>query len=150
MFIFIIHFIDILLSGLLSGIMVCIWQRADYKTTSEISNLEIQKANMKTFDDKIPFLGLMTALLSIVSAVLQNDILIIFIPLLIATILLIVSGIITMYGNQPINKQIQRWTKDFIPGKWEFIRDRWLSFHIYRSILTLIAFILIVFADLIK
>lgn len=150
MFIFIIRFFDILFSGLLAGIMICIWQGADYKANSETANLEIKLVNMKTFNDKIPLLGLMIILFSLVAAGLQNHIMIIFIPLLLASLLLIISGIITRFGNQPINKQIQRWSKDFIPSKWEFVRDKWLSYHIYRTILTLIAFALIVFASLIN
>lgn len=150
MFIFIIRFFDILFSGLLAGIMICIWQAADYKANSEISNLEIQQANIKIFNDKILLMGLMTILLTLASAVLQNHIMIIFIPLLFASLFLIVSGIITRYVNQPINKQIQRWSKDFIPGKWEYIREKWLSYHIYRSILMLLAFVLIIFASLIN
>jgi Domain of unknown function (DUF1772) len=150
MFIFIIRFFDILFSGLLAGIMICVWQGADHNATSEISNLEIQQANIKIFNDKIPLLGLITILLTLTSAILQNQIMIIFIPLLIAFLFLIVSGIITRYGNQPINKQIQRWSKDFIPSKWEYIRDKWFSFHIYRTILTVLAFVLITLACLIN
>ena len=150
MIIFIIRFFDILSSGLLAGIMICIWQGADHKASSEMSNLEIQQANIKTFNDKIPLLGLMNILLSIASAALQIHIMIIFIPLLSASLFLMVSGIITRYGNQPINKQIQRWSKDYIPSKWEYIRDKWFSYHIYRTILTLLAFILIILASLIN
>jgi Domain of unknown function (DUF1772) len=149
MFIFIIRFFDILFSGLLAGIMISIWQGAD-KAISEISNLEIQKANIKIMNDKIPLLELMTILLTLASAALQTYIVILFIPLLIASIFLMVSGIITRYGNQPINKQIQRWSKDFIPSKWEYIRDKWFTYHIYRTILTLLAFILIILACLIN
>ncbi len=150
MIIFIIRFFDILSSGLLAGIMICIWQGADHKASSEMSNLEIQQANIKTFNDKIPLLGLMNILLTIASAALQIHIMIIFIPLLSASLFLMVSGIITRYGNQPINKQIQRWSKDYIPSKWEYIRDKWFSYHIYRTILTLLAFILIILASLIN
>ena len=150
MFIFIIRFFDILFSGLLAGIMICIWQTADYKPVLETTYLEIQQANMKTFSDKIPLLGLMTILLSLVSAFLQNHIMIIFIPLLLASLLLLVSGIITRYGNQPINKQVQRWSKDIIPGKWEFVRDKWFSYHIYRTVLSLLAFVLIIFSSLLN
>ncbi len=150
MFIFIIRFFDILFSGLLTGIMICIWQGADYKTSSETTNLVIHQATINIFNDKIPLLGLIIILLSLAAAALQNHIMIIFIPLLLASLLLMVSKIITRYGNHPINKQIQRWSKDFIPTKWEYINDKWLSYHIYRTILTLIAFILIIFASLIN
>jgi Domain of unknown function (DUF1772) len=148
MIIFIIRFFDILLSGLLAGIMICIWQGADHKASSEISNLEIQQANIKIFDDKIPLLGLMTILLSLISAALQNHIMIIFIPLILASLFLMVSGILTRYGNQPINKQIRRWSKDFIPNKWEYMRDKWFYYHMYRTILTLLAFVIIITTSL--
>ncbi len=150
MFIFIIRFFDILFSGLLAGIMICIWQSADYKTSSETTNLVIHQATIKLFNDKIPLLGLMAILLSLAFAAMKNQIMIIFVPLLIASLFLIAGGIITRYGNQPINKQIQRWSKDFIPSKWEYVRDKWFSFHIYRTIFTLLAFILIIFASLIN
>lgn len=148
MFIFIIRFFDILFSGLLSGIMICIWQGADNKGISEKTNLEIQQANIRIFSDKIPFLGWITILLTLVSAAMQNQIIPIFIPLLLASLLLTGGGIITRYGNRPINKQIQRWSNNFIPSKWEYIKDKWFSYHIYRTILTLLAFVLIIFASL--
>jgi hypothetical protein len=150
MFIFIIRFFDILFSGLLAGIMISIWQGADHNATSEINNFEIQQANIKIFNDKIPLLGFITILFTLTSAALQNHIMIIFIPLLTASLFLIVSGIITRYGNQPLNKQIQRWSKDFIPSKWQYITDKWFAYHIYRTILTQLAFILIVLACLIN
>src|SRR5579864_3908225 len=135
MIVFIIRFFDILISGLLAGIMICIWQGADSKDALEPTNFELQQANMKTCKDKIPLLGLMTILLTLASAALQNHIMIIFIPLLLASLLLLISGIITRYGNQPINKQIQRWSKAYIPGKWEYIRDKWVYYHIYRTLI---------------
>ncbi len=150
MFIFIIRFFDILFSGLLAGIMICIWQAAAYKAEREISNLEIQQANIKIFNDKIPLLGLMTIILTLTSVALQNHMMIIFIPLLLAALFLMISGIISRYVNQPINKQIQRWSKDYIPGKWEYIRDKWVSYHIYRTIFTLLAFVLIILTSLIN
>jgi hypothetical protein len=150
MFIFILRFFDILFSGLLAGIMICVWQGADHRATSEISNLEIQQANIKIFNDKIPLLELITILLTLASAALQTYIVIIFILLLIASLFLMASAIITRYGNQPINKQIQRWSKDFIPSKWEYIRDKWLSYHIYRSIFILFAFAFIILASLLN
>ena len=56
MFIFIIRFFDILFSGLLTGIMICISQGADYKTSSETTNLVIHQATINIFNDKIPFI----------------------------------------------------------------------------------------------
>ncbi len=93
----------------------------------------------------MPMLLFLSILLTLASAYLQNKYLSIFIPLLISGVFLVSSEIVSQFGNRPIDKQILRWTTTHIPDKWEYLLDRWLYFHRFRTILVLIVFVLLVF-----
>jgi uncharacterized membrane protein len=57
-----------------------------------------------------------------------------------AVCLIIVSLLITMLVEVPIVSQIQHWTVAAIPADWEAIRDRWLLFHVIRTIAAILSF----------
>jgi hypothetical protein len=146
--IFIFRFFDLLVSGLLTGVMIGIWLGPNPKSLSDICYIEYTQAFIQAFNIKMPVFLLLSIFLTLTSALLQSSVISIFIPLILATIFLAFCGIITRLGNQPINKQIMRWSKNYIPNKWEYLRDRWWYFHIFRTLFVLLAFILIVFTSL--
>jgi uncharacterized membrane protein len=42
--------------------------------------------------------------------------------------------------NVPINRQVQSWTAGAAPSTWMFTRDRWLRFHMVRTVAGLMSF----------
>ena len=52
--------------------------------------------------------------------------------------LLVVSTVITLSINVPIDGQIAGWTVETLPADWESIRNRWEFYHGLRTALTLV------------
>src|ERR1700681_770461 len=145
MTLFIIHFFDLLFSGCLSAIMLVIWLRSG-QFLSYIEYLDIHQAFTKTYENKLPWLGILILLLTLGLAVFQNNSASIY--LVLSVILLLCAEIITRKYMQPLHKQIMRWSKERMPNRWEYVRYSWLNFHIARTILTFLGFLLIVFYSL--
>ncbi len=146
----IIRFIDIVMAGLIAGILFGIWLGYNPKTYSVSTYLEQQQGAIKSLNTIMPLLGLITIILTIISAFLQKDNKTIFISLVIATIFLIISGLVTKFGNQPINKIVMTWNKTEVPSNWTELRDKWWLFHILRALTAFVAFCFIVVTTLRK
>lgn len=146
----IIRFINIVMAGLIAGTLFGIWLGYNPKTFSVSTYLEQQQGAIKALNTIMPLLGLITTILTLISAFLQKDNKTVFITLIIAAILLVISGLVTKFGNQPINKIVMTWNKVEIPGNWTELRDKWWSLHIIRAVMAFVAFCLIVWTALRK
>ena len=138
----IIKFFDLILVGIISGILIGISLGYNPKTLSASSYLEQQQNAIKALNTLMPLLGLIASILTLISAILQrqNNLII----LLIAAGLLIASGIITRFGNQPINSIVMTWDFKTIPQNWIGLRDQWWNFHKMRTLTSFVSFCLIV------
>jgi uncharacterized membrane protein len=54
--------------------------------------------------------------------------------------LLVVSLVITLSVNVPIDRLIDRWTIETLPADWTANRDRWETYHASRTFLSLAGF----------
>jgi uncharacterized membrane protein len=54
--------------------------------------------------------------------------------------------VITIACNVPINNQVSAWTAGSAPQAWRVTRDRWLMFHLMRTIAGVFAFGCVVIA----
>ena len=144
----IIQFSDIVLTGLIAGIIFGIWIGYNPRDLSAATYVEQQQNTIHALNVLMPILGLISILLTVAYAVMckreksKRNL------LFIATILLIVSGVITRFGNQSINAIVITWNLETIPDTWTTLRDKWWSFHIMRTLSTMIAFALIVWATI--
>jgi hypothetical protein len=144
----IIQFSDIVLTGLIAGIIFGIWIGYNPRDLSAATYVEQQQNAIHALNVLMPILGLISILLTAAYAVMckreksKRNL------LFIATILLIVSGLITRFGNQSINAIVITWNLETIPDTWTTLRDKWWSFHIMRTLSTMIAFALIVWATI--
>ena len=145
-----IRYLNIIMAGLISGIMLGIWLGYNPKTLSVETYVEQQQSVIKSLNTLMPLLGLVTILLTLFSGFLQKNNPAILITLLIAALLLIISGLVTKLGNQPINSIVSTWNKNNSPADWTEFRDKWWSFHIIRTLTALIAFCLIVWTGIRK
>lgn len=114
----IIRFIDIVMAGIVAGILFGIWLGYNPKTFTVLTYIEQQQSAIKSLNTIMPLLGLITIILTIISAFLEKDNKTIFISLILATTFLVISGLVTKFGNQPINKinDCTLFGTGFIPG----------------------------------
>ncbi|MEP7143425.1 MAG: DUF1772 domain-containing protein [Ferruginibacter sp.] len=146
----VIRFLNLLLAGLLSGAMFGIWIGFNPKSLSVQTYVEQQQAVIKALNTLMPLLGLVTILLTVTAAILQRQNQPVFVTLLIAAALLIISGLITKFGNQPINSIVVTWNKMDIPANWTGLRDKWWSLHKIRTLAALLAFSFIIWSGMRK
>jgi len=142
-----IRFLNIVMAGLVAGIALGIWLGFDPRTYSFSTYREQQQGAIAGLNVLMPILGLITIILTLASAFLQKNNKPVFVMLIIAAVLFIGSGLITRFGNQPINSIVMTWTISDIPSDWTDLRDRWWTMHQIRSTCLLIAFFLIVWTN---
>jgi uncharacterized membrane protein len=136
--------------ALVAGSIFCIWIGYNPKNLSVTTYVEQQQNSIKSLNTLMPLLGLITIILTLVSAFLQKNEKAVFVVLLLAALFLIISGLITRFGNQPINSMVMDWNIKSPPTNWMVLRDKWWLLHIIRTISSLVALALIVWASTIK
>jgi hypothetical protein len=147
---FIIRFLNIAMAGLIAGTLFGVLVGYNPKFFTPQTYIEQTQGAIKGLNTLMPLLGLITIILTVTSAFLQKQNKTFFISMLIAAGFLIMAGLITRFGNQPINSIVMTWKKNDIPDNWNVLRDKWWSLHILRSLASFIAFLLIVWSNLRK
>jgi Domain of unknown function (DUF1772) len=150
MTIVIIRFFDILFAGLMAGALLIIWIGFNPQNLSAPTYVEQQQGLIKALNTLMPLVGLFTIILTVTAAFMQMQQQNIFVALLVAAGFLIITGLITKFGNQPINSIVLTWNKTDIPANWIKLRDKWWSLHILRTLAVCIAFLIIVWANMKK
>jgi hypothetical protein len=139
----IIVLLSIIITGLIAGIILGISIGYNPHGLSAHTYVEQQQHAIRGLNTLMPILGFIAVALAITSAVLQREDKPVLIILLGAAALLITSGVVTRFGNQPINAIVMTWNIDSIPENWTTLRDKWWAFHIIRTVSALVAFFLI-------
>jgi hypothetical protein len=140
----VVRFINIVLAGLMSGIMLGIWMGYNPATFTYQTYLESQQGAIESLNTIMPLLGLLAIVSTLASAFMQKSNKTFFSILIIAAILLIVAGVVTRFANQPINATVMTWNAEKVPTDWVQLRDKWWTFHQTRTLTTIIAFFLVV------
>lgn len=146
----IIRFFDLLMAGLIAGTLFGIFIGYNPQSLSSQTYVEQQQSVIEALNILMPILGFITIILTLISAFLQKSNSIIIITLLFAAVLLIISGLVTKFGNQPINSIVMTWDKLNPPSEWIELRDKWWSFHMIRTTTAFLAFCLIIWTSLQK
>jgi uncharacterized membrane protein len=134
---------NIVFAALVAGGMFIIWAGYDPATLSPSTYVEQQQNAIRALNVLMPVLGAITILLTLVSAVLQRKNRTAFVLLIVAAAFLAISGLVTRFGNQPINDLVMTWDIARPPADWTELRDQWWGFHRLRTICGVIALILI-------
>jgi uncharacterized membrane protein len=134
---------NIVFAALIAGGMFVIWAGYDPATLSPSTYVEQQQNAIRALNVLMPVLGAITILLTLLSAVLQRKNRNVFVLLLVAAAFLVVGGLVTRFGNQPINDLVITWDIARPPADWTELRDQWWGFHRLRTICGVIALILI-------
>lgn len=147
----IIRFCNIVMVALVAGTIFGIWIGFNPKDLSAPTFIEQQQNTILALNTLMPILGFITILLTIISAfLLRKKDKIAFTVLLIASLFLIVSGLITKFGNQPINSIVMSWNMNIPPDNWIELRNQWWIFHEIRTLTAFIGLCLIIWTNIRK
>jgi uncharacterized membrane protein len=143
----IVRFANIVFAALIAGGVFVIWTGYDPAALSPSTYVEQQQNAIRALNVLMPVLGAITVLLTLVSAFLQRKDRRAFVLLVVAAAFLIISGLVTRFGNQPINAIVMNWDMARPPANWTDLRDQWWGFHKLRTFSGLIALVLITWAS---
>ena len=146
----IIRFLNIIIAALLAGTSFGIWIGFNPLNLSPTTYIEQQQNMVRALNFMMITLVLSATIITIISAILQRGDKQAFIPLLIASLFFIACVIISRFGNQPINNALMTWTSDTIPNNLSELREKWWTFHIFRTIAELIALCLVTWTSIKK
>ncbi|MEO7802150.1 MAG: DUF1772 domain-containing protein, partial [Ginsengibacter sp.] len=135
--------LNIIFAALLAGTSFGIWLGFNPSHYSASTYIEQQQNLVRSLNTLIVVLVVIATGLTLISAYLQRRKKTAFILLLVAAAFLISCIFITRLGNVPIQSKMLKWTVNTLPDNWTMLRDNWWSFHIWRTLVELIAFMLI-------
>ena len=129
-----IRFISLLLTSLLVGTMFGIWLGFNPAALSVAAYVEMQQNAIRALNISLPALGLVCVLLTgALAALARNDNRGRYL-LVAAVICLAIAGIVTRFGNQPINAVVMTWSPEAPAANWMELRDTWWHWHILRTV----------------
>lgn len=136
--------------ALVAGTIFGIWLGYNPNDLSAPTFIEQQQSVITDLNTLMPILGLITILLTLTSAIIHKKEKMTFIILLVATFFLVLSGLTTKFGNQPINSIVMTWDMNVPPSDWMELRDKWWTFHEIRTLTAFIALLLVVWMSIKK
>ena len=139
--------IALALAGLLAGSLFGIRFGYDVTAYSPATFVEVQQHAIAGLNDLLPLMGLAEIVLLAVlawSARRRPE----FWLYLVAVVGMIVAGLVTRFGNQPINAMMVDWTASALPANWDSLRHDWWNWHAVRLVATAVAFATLVAATL--
>lgn len=129
-----IRFISLLLTALLVGTMFGIWLGFNPAALSAAAYVEMQQNAIRALNVPLPALGLVCIVLTVALAILvrhdkrgRN-------LLLAAALCLMAAGLVTRFGNQPINAVVIAWSPQAPAANWLELRDTWWQLHSLRTL----------------
>lgn len=128
----------------LAGIMISIWM-SNRRTTNFTDQLSL--SHFQKFVGSI--YGRLTSLENLCLITLCLDLTLNFSSkhavffLSLAIVLSFYARYLSNTRQQPIHKQVMKWDADYIPGKWEYLRDHYFYYHKIRTVLILFSLALI-------
>lgn len=128
-----IRFVSLLLTSLLVGTMFGIWLGFNPAALTASTYVEMQQNAIRALNISLPVLGLACILLTAALAVLTKSDKRGRFLLVASAICLVTAGLITRFGNQPINAVVMTWSPHAPAGNWMELRDTWWSWHILRT-----------------
>jgi len=134
----------LIMVGLLAGSVFGVRAGYDFAQYTPAAYLEVHQGAVRGLNNLLPLLGLVAIVLSVGLAIGARANRRIMFGYLAAAVLLAGAGLVTRFGNQPINDLIVTWTPGNLPADWETIRDTWRNLHLLRLALTLPAQVILV------
>lgn len=121
-------------AALVAGGTVTVWRGYPPQGLSPTAFVEMQQDAIRGLNLFLPAAGLVAILATLVLSWIERGARRGW--LLVAALLFIAAGLVTRFGNQPINAIVIGWTPAAPPAGWEALRDRWWQLHLIRTALT--------------
>jgi uncharacterized membrane protein len=135
-----IRFSNVLLAGLITGTVFGIWLGYNPRSLSPSAYIEQQQNAIRALNVTMPVLGLMCTVITLMHAYLMRSNRSILFLLITSATFFVIAGLVTRFGNQPINAIVIGWRASAPPSMWESVRDRWWQWHIVRTIAMIAGF----------
>jgi uncharacterized membrane protein len=129
-----IRFVLLVLLALLVGTMFGIWVGYNPAALTATAYVEQQQNAVRALNTLLPVMGAVCIFLTVALAVTSKSDTRSRYLLVAAAILLVVAGLVTRFGNQPINAIVIMWDAQAPGENWEQLRDEWWNWHVVRSI----------------
>ncbi|MBK6552262.1 MAG: DUF1772 domain-containing protein [Flavobacteriales bacterium] len=140
------RFFQLVLGGIVVGTMFAVWAGFDSRGFSYTTFVEHHQNAVLGLNILVPALASLAILLTFYIAYLQRAWRGQMVLLLVAAGCMIVAGLATRFGCQPINAIVDTWTSDAPPTDWEVLRAEWWHYHFVRMVAGTVGYSLIVFA----
>jgi archaellum biogenesis protein FlaJ (TadC family) len=138
-----VRFFNVILAALLAGTSFGIWLGFNPKNYSTSTYLEQQQNLIGSLNTLMISLVVLATMVTLPSAFLQRKNRTVFVTLLAAAAFFISCMLITRFGNVPIQTEMLTWEANAMPANWTTLRDKWWSYHMMRTIVELIALVLV-------
>lgn len=135
-----------LLISLVLGTVFGIWRGYDPATYTPSTFVEVQQGAIRGLNALIPALGGAALLAIAILAITGRDRPAVLWLYGLAFLAVASGGLITRFGNQPINDVMMGWSTASLPADWTAVRDRWWTFHGYRLAASLAGEVLLIAA----
>jgi uncharacterized membrane protein len=119
--------------SLLVGTMFGIWVGYNPVGLSASAFVEQQQNAIRSLNVLLPAMGASCIVFTAVLALLTKGDPRSRYLLTLSALLLIGAGLITRFGNQPINAIVMTWSAQAPAANWTQLRDEWWQWHILRS-----------------
>ena len=140
----------IMLISVILGTTFGIWRGYDPSTYAASTFVEMHQGAVRGLNVILPAFGLITLLIIASLGVLSRDRWTVLSLYALAFVAIAIGGLVTRFGNQPINDQVMTWTTTTLPADWMAIRARWVNLNTIRVVSSLAGDALLisaVFAD---
>lgn len=142
-----IGFINILIVALVAGTVFGIWLGYNPNKLSSASYVEQQQEAIRALNVKMPIMGAIGILLTIASALMARSDRKTLYLLIGAAVCLLAAGLVTRFGNQPLNAIVITWDPQAPPVNWMDFRNAWWNWHIIRTVASVAGLCLLLFAN---
>ena len=136
---------SLLLLSLVAGAVFGIWRGYDPSAFSAATFVEVHQGAVKGLNVLLPAMAAASLLLTVALGYFARHPAALWLYVLVA-VAIVAGGLITRFGNQPINAEVMRWTADTMPAGWAQLRDMWWRWHAIRLVTTVCALILLILA----
>jgi hypothetical protein len=138
---------NVVLAGLVAGTVFGIWLGYNPSSLSASAYIEQQQNAIRALNVTMPVLGATCIVLTIAHALLVRRNRMRFYVLLVAAFFFVVAGLVTRFGNQPINALVITWRSSAPPSAWVDARDHWWTLHVVRTLASVAGFICVAAAS---
>ncbi len=143
-----IRYFNILLTGIISGILIGIWIGLNPSDFSFAAYLPVQQKLISDLYNFLPWLQVSALILCIISVLQHKKQRLVFIGFIVASILLACSLLIAQFAVHPLHDQMMNWTAGTLPAQWEpIVRESW-QYQQWQTMAVLLAFSIIVWYSL--